>query len=459
MVKLALKTRIARVHKNRPPQPTSPNALQRDSTRTQTSLLLLVSITVTVRSSASNPYTTSAAGQQKKKKNEAVLHIPVDTDLDEQALLNRPDAFALRRELCARIEGLTTAQIPAITPIPTGWAIRASDLTVRDLLATQENSEIIKQVLHGKAVIQPQTWINYAVPGVPTTLRDLFGDVVKIDATIVAEEVAAQTTVSPINVRPSKHGANARTGKLTWIVSFLDPVKPFKLFGTSENARRIDKKSSISRHDPGCQGFCNPSKCTRYSRCSNCSARMDEHPGPSGLNCTAKAKCANCHGPFPADHSNCPATPKRGNGKLIKPTKKELDIIRRYGDKCFRDHHAPVDVTPQDSQPRPRADNSQANVTTTSRKRKGAAVSAHEQGGQHIHFQDIRPPTGTTPTGTQSSSAVAPASTPGASLPPSSQPTSSRPKRSTVSGKNLNNAQLSAQSLQRADESDEDMEG
>jgi len=49
-------------------------------------------------------------------------------------LLERPEPFALKQELCAKISGLTLAAIPTITPTRTGWAITASDLTIKDCL-------------------------------------------------------------------------------------------------------------------------------------------------------------------------------------------------------------------------------------------------------------------------------------------------------------------------------------
>ena len=220
-------------------------------------------------------------------------------------------------------------------PTRTGWAITPSDLTTRDLLTTQENTKTILQVLHGTAVKQPEVWYNYAMPGVSATMHQLIGGTITITAKLVTEEVEAQTKQSPVNCRPSRHGANPLTGKITWIISFLNPVRPFQLFNASELSKAIDKKPTIARHDPGCQGFCNPAKCTRYARCNMCSTRLDQHEGPSGINCTGKARCANCHGPFPAGHDLCPAAPMRRNGKTFRPTKKEIDAIQRHGDRNF----------------------------------------------------------------------------------------------------------------------------
>src|SRR2546423_1328451 len=57
--------------------------------------------------------------------------------------------FTLRHELCSKITDLTLAMIPKITPTMTGWAIEPVDLTTRDLLATQENTEIIIRIFRG----------------------------------------------------------------------------------------------------------------------------------------------------------------------------------------------------------------------------------------------------------------------------------------------------------------------
>ena len=375
---------------------------------------------------------TTTSRDDRPRREDRRLLIPVEPS----ALLRRPEPFALRQELCASITGLTLAKIPTISPTRTGWSITPSDLTTRDLLTTQENMEIIMRVMHGKAVKRPELWYNYAVPGVPVSIHQLsVGTTTLTRETVtrelVAEEVFAQTQERPVDCRPSRLGANALTGKITWIASFLTPVRPFRLFNTSELSRLIDKKPQITRHDPGCQGFCNPAKCTRYARCNVCSTRIDQHVGPSGINCTGNPRCANCHGPFPAGHDHCPAAPKRKNGKIIRPTKKELDVIRRHGDRDFRDANtAPVDTAPvQDSQLQSQVQDPGTNVT---KRKRGAVIAEYESAGLRGRSRGrstTRPTTTTTTTI------------------PSSQPSSSRPRRSTVTEKNLNLVGLSADSF------------
>jgi hypothetical protein len=358
------------------------------------------------------------------------------------ALLQRPEPFALRQELSTKIAGITLASVPSVAPTRTGWAITPADLSTRDLLMDKENTETIFRIFKATAIKQPETWYNYAVPGVPSTIHQLIGDTLTNTAELVSEEVWAQAKQRPISCRPSRHGASPLTGKITWIVSFLAPVRPFQLFNASELSKTIDKKTAITRHDPGCQGFCNPTKCTRYARCNNCSTRADQHTRPTGPNCTEKARCANCHGPFPAGHEHCPAAPKRRHGKIIKPTKRELDSIRRQGDRSFWDTHtqATTDPAPEPQpQPQSQAPGLATNVALNQPKRKrGSVITAYEN-------------------------ASTPASTPASTDTPASHASiNSRPRRSTASRRSLNLDDLSAQSLSQENDplahSEEDMD-
>lgn len=363
--------------------------------------------------------TNSSARRVGAKKEDRRLLITIEPI----ALLNRSEPFALRQELATKIPGISLASVPLVTPTKTGWAITPADLSTRDLL--QANAEIILQTFHGTTVKRPETWYNYAVPGVPSSFQRLDGGLV-YTAELITNEVIAQTTETPVNCRPSRHGSNPETGLTTWIISFLAPVRPFRLFNTSEPSKHIVKKPAIARHDPGCQGFCNPAKCIRYVRCSCCGIRTDQHPGPSGANCTAKARCANCHGPFPAGHDHCPAAPRRKDGRIIKPTKKELDKIRRQCDKEFAAPLASETLT----QPQPTAQSQAAD--TNPRKRKGSIAAAHEISSQLSSCPS------------EASSSPPPERT-------HAPVSSGRPRRATATSRNLNLVNLSAQSLEPND--------
>jgi len=247
----------------------------------------------------------------------------------------------------------------------------------------QDNKETVLRVLDGVELKLPQTWFQYAVKGAPVSMHRVFDNVlVPIDEKLVAEEVEAQTGAKPINCRPSQFGADA-TGRITWIIAFIAPVRAFTLFNTSQISRLIDKKAVISHHDPGCQGYCNPSKCSRVHRCNHCATRIDQHEGPTNTQCTAPLRCANCHGPFAAGHDACPAMPTRKSGQVLKPTKHQLDSLRRAGDRLYRAANKATSPIPSQGagleNPQPQAAASHVPNVTRKRKDMGAAVTAHEQ--------------------------------------------------------------------------------
>ena len=281
-------------------------------------------------------------------------------------------------------------------------------------------------VLQGTAVNQPETWFNYAVPSVPTSMHRLLGGSTMNTAELVAEEAEAQTKVRPVSCRPSRHGANPQTGRITWIVSFLAPVRPFRLFNASELSNLIKRKVLITRHDPGCQGYCNPIRCNRHTRCGTCSSRIDQHDGPGGVNCTQKAKCANCWGPFPAGHEHCPAIPQRKDGKVIQLTKAQLKTIRRHGERNFQAANLPSSATRAETlSPQPASPMASITVERSKRKR-GAIVTAHEEAGSQNRIPD-----------TQLADSHL-------SLP---QPMSSRSKRGTATNESLSLAEIATRSL------------
>ena len=268
--------------------------------------------------------------------------------------LQQPSPFAVRQAICKSIGGITLRDIPTASPINTGWAITPASQKIRDQLMIQENQELILRALDGDAVRIPERWINYAVQGVPSSFRTLGGTEIPTTTQLVEEEVCSQTGKQPVSCRASRHGANQR-GLTTWIVSYKEPVRSFRLFGTSEFSKVINKHPTIRQHNPGCQSYCNPACCTRVSRCVHCGDRTDRHQGQYGDNCPHNARCANCHGPHPASHSNCPAAPRRVYGHITKPTKNELKAIRRAGKIAHQHLYRTVEETVRQTTPQPEA--------------------------------------------------------------------------------------------------------
>ncbi|KAJ5032219.1 uncharacterized protein L3040_008828 [Drepanopeziza brunnea f. sp. 'multigermtubi'] len=333
--------------------------------------------------------------------------------------------YAARKAIADKLDGVDITTIPRLEATRTGWALTPINLKARDLLITDEAKKVYQEVLGATGATIPVKWYTYAVQGVPAEIRGLFGEIFRT-AEHIDEEILAQAGRAPVSVRISQHGADPATGLTCWMVSFLEEVRSFRLFGCSSYSRLVDKKQPIKRHDPGCLGWCNPARCTRHARCSHCGERRDQHDGPDGKDCTAPPRCANCHGPYEASHKNCPAAPKRVNGKVITLTKKELGAVRRLGAQAYAIATAPVT---EENEPTPA---SQPETPATGvnaappRKRRALAVQEHERA------------TSSQAVSSQSSS--------------QSSTQATRPLRSTATRKNLNEKTLMDSAFSAIDE-------
>ena len=345
-------------------------------------------------------------------------------------LLN-PAPMAIRQAICGAT-GFQISDIPRATATKTGWALTPASKTIRDQLMEQENREKMIRAVDGDGAALPQKWHNYAVQNVQCAYRSLFGEETPITLKDIEAEVAAQTKVQPISCRPSRHGPN-EGGLLTWVISFLKPVRPFQLFGTSDRSKEIIKKVAIVRHEDGCQGYCNPTKCTKAARCAHCGDRIMGHVGPAGAGCAHKERCVNCQGPHRSGHNTCPAVPRRVNGRIIKPTKKELTAIQRAGRRAFQQVHALAEQQAQ-----------QLAEQQLSQESSSSGVGVPVTQAVPVD-QDSRPATTGTQTMAGRKRTAAQSQTP--TRTPINKPTSSRPTRNASYRSSLNLAQLSAQSI------------
>ncbi|KAJ6437988.1 (S)-coclaurine N-methyltransferase [Purpureocillium lavendulum] len=210
--------------------------------------------------------------------------------LDAEAPARNHGNYAIRTHIAAKV-GIDLQQIPAAFPVNSGWAIRTADAATRDLIV-QRQSEWADD-LGAKSVEVSKKWYTYVVSNCPRRLTDLQGNEADYDAA-VKDEIACQTNLTPISIRPSRHDSNDLPSK-TLIVSFLEPTKkPWRLFGSSRLARYIDKPAV---------------------------------PTPE--------QCANCLGPHVPDFLKCPARPIRSHGAFRRLTKEEKSRVREMGAQLF----------------------------------------------------------------------------------------------------------------------------
>ncbi|KAF4473876.1 hypothetical protein CGGC5_v017027 [Colletotrichum fructicola Nara gc5] len=215
----------------------------------------------------------------------------------------------------------------------TGFSLRPQNKEIQALLL--QRAPEIKNCLTAEKVEVPTRWYQYSIPFCPLYFTSLDGSKVGIESEI-EEEVLLRTKQRLLSWRPTRDSPNLATATQSLIIALPQEVKEgFRLFGQSGPARLLPpRKRTPKRHSPGCQGFHSDRFCTRQALCENCSKPLGTHEaGP----CLARPKCANCYGPFPASHTNCPARPLLVNGKLVIPTYKELRGIRKVGGKASDD--------------------------------------------------------------------------------------------------------------------------
>jgi len=278
--------------------------------------------------------TQTAAAQRSKTHTLSVSpkeDLRIFIAVPAETRLQKPSPFAVRQAICGKIPGLTLDNIPRASAIKTGWAITPATKTIRDELLSKEKQTLMMQAVDGKSVRIPEQWLNYAVQSVPSSYRTYGGTDVLITKKLVEEEAQSQTGKTPVDCRTSRFGPDDQ-GRITWIISYRQPVRAFRLFGTSEYSKEIRKQPAILHHEDGCQGYCNLRRCTKATRCIQCGTRRDKHDNvPFGDKCTNDEKCANCYGPHRAGEHGCPAKPRRISGKIVRLTKSELTTIRRIG--------------------------------------------------------------------------------------------------------------------------------
>jgi len=240
--------------------------------------------------------------------------------LDAEAPARNCESYAIRTHIAAKA-GIDLHQIPAAFPVNSGWAIRTADATTRDLIV-QRQFEWAED-LGAKSVEVSKKWYTYVVSHCPRRLTDLQGNEADYDAA-VKDEIACQTGLTPVSIRPSRHDSNDLPNK-TLIVSFLEPTqKSWRLFGSSRLARYIDKPT-VPRQCDKCWDFHARHSCDRRPTCKRC--------GKAGhdSSCAAPEQCGNCLGPHAADFLKCPARPIRSHGAFRRLTKEEKTRVREMG--------------------------------------------------------------------------------------------------------------------------------
>lgn len=308
--------------------------------------------------------------------------------LPHQALLNREVPYILKRRLVQEIQKLTLSAVVDVSPTRTGWAIHLVDAATRDSLMSETNLPLVLKVFGGINAHIPENWYTYVVPYVPTTFTSILnGESVEITPQLIAEEVLAQLGETPVRCALSQHGVNPMTRKATWVISFKKEVRNFHLFSFECSSHLVQRKAKITHHGNGCQGWCNPLKCHRTARCNNCGTEIHKHADDLiGNQCPRPSRCANCFGPHKAGHESCPAKPRSKQGRIVKPSKIELQRIRAASMLVVRAtrNHPTSSGSSTDTLSEDMSRPSSPSPTAPNTRKRGAVIDEYEQRGSAI---------------------------------------------------------------------------
>lgn len=266
----------------------------------------------------------SATGRSAKPKTDNRLLIRLTSD----GLQNREHPMTVRQQL-ATATGLTLTDIPKATPTATGWAVHPANEAVKRAILDQQ-----KAITGAYEIAENIQWHNYIVGGVERRVVSLFQNFTGNLQQLVIEEAKAQTGKTPVRAFETRRSAEHPEELGTWLISFDQPVAPFRIFGTSNRSQPVKQRVTITRHDPGCQGFCNNKTCTRPARCKRCAHVLTDDHEPA--TCTSRAQCANCLGPHQADYEGCLAKPSIVHGQVQRYTHAQLKSIRRKNLRLWR---------------------------------------------------------------------------------------------------------------------------
>ncbi|KAI6582841.1 hypothetical protein MCOR12_011830 [Pyricularia oryzae] len=272
--------------------------------------------------------TPSQSGRDRSQTPKRLTKQPSNRILirvnDKLRMVTR-EPYAVTTKL-AELVSVPHNEIPNAKRTPTGWGVTVASKETRQKILNPSAVKAIMDALDAREITVPTTWHIYAVSGMPRTLNCLDGR--KDVHEVIQEEITVAAGQQPVNWHISKHGYDPHTAEGTWIISFLQPVKPFQLFGMSKRARKVEKSRKITHHHDGCQGYCEIRRCVRQARCGiygEAKHATEEEP------CKAAPKCVNCHGHFPSGYKNCPARPLMVNGKFERPLQRKLKGIRKIG--------------------------------------------------------------------------------------------------------------------------------
>lgn len=220
--------------------------------------------------------------------------------------------------------------VSEIQQVPSGLAIRPRDGLGFQLL--KERRELLERLLQGAKADIEQKWAIFVLPNAPQEYTGFDGSQVPITEQMALDEFKLQTGLSPLKFyRSSK---NPLSGTLIMAVPETQAQivpKWINLFGKNVQVKHKPPRARIEQCTR-CWDYHNPRTCIRKPRCRICSQKdhTEEHH-PSTPEEALDPSCANCCGPFPADHPNCPTRPTVQQGVIQRLSRSQFIAVRKAG--------------------------------------------------------------------------------------------------------------------------------
>jgi hypothetical protein len=214
--------------------------------------------------------------------------------------------------------------------------------TTPDALAALEARKDIISGFFGQCLVERSSyWVSYRVTNVPRRVGQITGDckqtLIPVDAQTIAHTVLEATRIAPVSVTETTYSVSNPTLPYScWFVNFPEGTpttipRQLHLFGTVATATYLPRKTTIVQCSR-CWMWHNARSCARPPRCRLCGTTEHTEEGHNNR-CDTPApyicppRCIHCHGPYPADHTDCSLRRRTGNS----PTKLQISAIRSSG--------------------------------------------------------------------------------------------------------------------------------
>ena len=233
--------------------------------------------------------------------------------------------------------GSNSSLLKEVQATKTGFALcpPSSD----SLPALEAHKEAITSFFGECQIERSSRWVSYRVTNVPRKIGQFINNaytLISVDSKAMSCAVAEATGFNPISVTETTAStSNSTSPSSSWFVNFPEGVnaslpRQLRLFGTVTNARLLAKKTTIIQCNK-CWKWHNARSCARPPRCRLCGSTEHLEEGhsnrcvvPNPHQCPPR--CLHCHGPHPADHSDCLLRPSKARAVL---SKSQISEIRR----------------------------------------------------------------------------------------------------------------------------------